>query len=301
MKRLLLLCLSLVACRREAPAPAANADAGTPQVVASASAAVSAAASAASPASAAGSAMAPLDATRTKGAVRGGFALDRLQYSAGSPMVVTFFANNTGTAPLKFDVGGDAGSVLMPLRYGLVVKDAQGAEVCNLRKAQPTGVGGLKAATDLAPKARYRERFMLNGACEAFTKPGKYTATLVRRLSAAGAEGACNDLLPDEAVAADASPACKASLEAAPTIATDLSFEIVAYDAKALAASLQPLVTEAKDAKDLDAAPERYQYFQWLCRRVTCGCKLPKAGPELSPFMADIAAKLPAAIPDKCP
>ena len=47
--------------------------------------------------------------------------------------------------------------------------------------------------------------------------------------------------------------------------------------------------------------PDRLRYFEFLCRRVTCGCTMPKTGPELSPFMAAVVAKLPAAIPDKCP
>ena len=65
--------------------------------------------------------------------------------------------------------------------------------------------------------------------------------------------------------------------------------------------SLEPFVTEAKAATDLGQLPERLRYFEFLCRRVTCGCTMPKTGPELSPFMAAVVAKLPAAIPDKCP
>lgn len=296
MKRLVLLCLSLVACRNSSTTATAPADAApAPSVVASTSASVAASASAAAP-------KAP-EGTRIQGPVNGGFAVDRLQFLAGAPIIVTFLATNTGSAPLAFDVGGDAGTTLMPLRYGLIVKDPLGVEVCNTSKSPPATVGGLATTVTLKPNERFRDKIAINGACEALLTPGKYTATLVRRLDAQIGKdaGTCDDLSPTETVPSTASPACKALLESAPLIASDVSFEVVAYDQKELAKGLEPFVAEAKKAKDVGEHPERLAYFQWLCRRVTCNCSAPKTAAELATFMSAVSDKLPASIPAKCP
>lgn len=292
MKRLVLLCLSLFACRSSSTTTATADAAPAPTAVASTSASVSATA-----------APKPPEGTRIKGSVNGGFALDRLQFVAGAPIIVTLLATNNGTAPIAFDVGGDAGTTLMPLRYGLIVRDATGTEVCNTSKSQPGGAGGLATTVTLKPTERFRDKITINGACEALLTPGKYTATLVRRLDAQIGKdaGSCDDLSPTEAVPSTASPECKALLEAAPLIASDVSFEVVAYDPKELAKGLEPFVAEAKKAKDVGEHPERLTYFQWLCRRVTCNCSAPKTGPELAAFMSAVTDKLPAAIPTKCP
>jgi len=241
--------------------------------------------------------------TRIKGSLEGGFAVDRLQFVAGAPIIVTFLATNTGTAPMEFDVGGDSSGALFPIRYGLVVRDAQGAEVCNLAKSQPTGTGGLASSRSLKVGDRYREKFALNGACEGLLTPGKYTVTFVRRFDTLIAKdaGSCDPMLPGEVVPASASPACRTLFEASPLIASDVKLEVVPYDPKAIATTLEPIVSEAKTAKDLGGHYERLSYFQWLCRRVTCECKPPTKPEELAPFMSAIVAKLPAAIPSKCP
>lgn len=290
MKRLVLLCLALGACKN--PPPPAATDAGVPAVpVASASASASAAAP-----------KAP-EGTRIKGSVSGGFAVERLQFPAGTPITVLFTMTNTSPAPLTFDLGGDASSTLLPSRYGLVVKNSEGLEVCNLAKSQPATVGGLGAAHTLKTNERYRDRVTLNGACEALLTPGKYTVTMVRRLDTlAGKDvGACNDLLPTEVLPKELPQPCYVALDTAPLIASDMTFEVTEYEKISVAKSLEPMITEAKTAKDINAHPERLAYAQFLCRRVTCNCSVPKTGEELAALMTSESQKLPAALPAKCP
>lgn len=288
MKRLVLLCLVLGACQKNPPPPAAS-DAGAPVVpVASASA------SAAAP-------KAP-EGTRIKGSVTGGFAVERLQFPAGAPITVLFTMTNTGQAPLTFDLGGDASGTLLPSRYGLVVKNAEGVEVCNVSKS-PATMGGVGAPHTLKTNERYRDRVTLNGACEALLTPGKYTVTMVRRLDTLVGKdlGACNDLLPTEVLPKDLPQPCYVALDTAPLIASDMTFEVTGYDKVSVAKSLEPMIAEAKAAKDINGHPERLAYVQFLCRRITCNCTAPKTPEELAALMTSESDKLPATLPAKCP
>jgi hypothetical protein len=292
MKRLAIALLVLLGCRKETPTVAVTDSAVTAPAIEAGHAAPDAEPQDAGP-----------KTIRIKGPLEGGFAVDRLHFVAGAPIIVTFAVTNTAKTPLTFDIGGDASDSLLPLRYGLVVRDAKGTELCNLQKSQPTGKGGVASSRILVGGGRFRDRIAINGACEALLSPGKYSLTLVRRLDALGTQdaGACDPMMPSETVPPSASPACRAALEAAPLVASDIEFEVVPYDPKAIQSTLEPMVTEAKVSKDLGEHSERVAYFEWLCRRVTCSCKPLKTAADLAPFMSASVAKLPATIPSKCP
>ena len=132
--------------------------------------------------------------------------------------------------------------------------------------------------------------------------------TVVRRFTNqfSSDAGICDDMLASEAAPPGTSAACTKVLDAAPLIATDFAIEITPYNPKALAATLDPLVTAAKTAKDLGDHYERSLYFQWLCRHVTCSCMTGPAfttAADLAPFMTTTLAKLPPKLPAtlKCP
>ncbi len=250
----------------------------------------------------------PKHVSRIRGPLSGGFALDKQRYVALEPLFVTLDAKNTGEDPLSFDVGGDYRGSYLPIRYGVFIRDESGAKVCDIRATPPISFGGLGSVRRLGPGESFRETFAINSVCDALTKPGHYTATLVRRFSNQffSDAGSCDDMLATESVPPGTSPTCTKFLDEAPMIATDLAFEIVAYDPRSLAALLDPFAVAAKTAKDIGDQYERTLYFQWLCRHVTCSCgpgpAFTKAS-DLTPFMTSVIAKLPPGIPPKltCP
>lgn len=251
----------------------------------------------------------PKPISRIKGPLAGGFSLNKTRYIALEPIFASLDAKNTDPGPISFDVGGDYRGSYLPIRYGVFVRDESGVKVCDIRATPPISFGGLGSARRLGPGESFRETFAINSVCEAITKPGRYIVTLVRRFSQqmfTDAGVSCDDMLATESIPPGTSAACAKFLDAAPIIATDLAFEVVAYDPKLLAAELDPYVVAAKSAKDIGDQYDRTLYFQWLCRHVTCSCgpgpAFTKAS-DLAPFMTSVIAKLPPTVPTKlrCP
>jgi hypothetical protein len=248
--------------------------------------------------------------SRVRGPIAGGFTLNKQRYVALEPIFASLNAKNTDPGPVEFDVGGDYRGSYLPIRYGVYVRDASGTKVCDIREKPPMTFGGLGSARRLGSGEEFRETFAINSVCDAIVKPGRYTVTLVRRFSHqffadAGVTG-CDDMLAGESPPPGATPACAKFLDASPIIATDIEIEIDAYNAKSLAAVLDPFAVEARTAKDIGDHWEHTLYMQWLCHHVTCSCG---TGPaftkpsDLAPFLSGVIAKLPASVPTalKCP
>jgi len=251
---------------------------------------------------------APKSVTRIKGPFKGGFAINKTTLIALEPIFVSIDAKNIAPDPISFDVGGDYRGSYLPIRYGVSVRDELEKKVCDIREDPPMSMGGLGNVRRLAPGESFRETFAINSVCEPLARPGRYTMTIVRRFTNQffTDAGSCDDMLASESIPTGTSPVCAKFLDAAPLMATDVALEILPYDPKSLAATLDPFVVTATSAKDIGDNYERTLYFQWLCRHVTCSCP---AGPafkvaaDLAPFMTSVLAKLPpkVPIPLKCP
>jgi hypothetical protein len=248
-------------------------------------------------------------ATRVRGDVKGGIALDRPWYVVGQPMFATLEVTNQGKAPLEFDVGGDFGPALFPQRFQVIVRDDAGAVLCDASRDAQLPQGGSGYHAKLAPGEVFHETFVATPACKALWTPGRYRVTVARVLTS----GTCDGVSPpDTTQLAAGAPdpykkrdaACMATLAAAPAIATEVSLEIRPWDATAARAWLVTLPDEARTAaerRELSREGAIAAYAQWYCERVRCGCPDEVRFERVDDWLTQALSVAPAAFPAACP
>ena len=247
----------------------------------------------------------PPDESRARGSVRASFTAATHWVFAGDSIPIEVAVTNEGTDPLTFDVGGDYRGSFFHLRFGFVVRDEDGAVVCDTIASPPMSLGGLGTTETLAPGATHRETVHALPACRALLEPGTYRITITRTLTT-GADppaecgwGAFPDLT--RGAAPSYPPACSAALADVPQVTFELSVRVFPYARELLAAGLRDLARrEARDPSG--GGGPRIWYVQWLCREVRCDCPDLDATRQSSPagmtrWLAEVASGLPERIP----
>ena len=240
---------------------------------------------------------------RRRGDVRGRITADKARYALGEPMLVDVEVTNAGSAPLTFD---DRAA-----RYIWIVRDEAGALLCDVGGASSRLGSEFAATIHLAPGEINRETRLLNTACVAFTRAGRYRVSILRVLSDARAMAprrACEDLVERRPAAAQASAAeatgerdCALELAPFPAIAADLLVELTPWDASALRARVAQLSGEratAARAGDLSREGALTSYGGWFCDHVRCDCA--PLWNRNGDWFARALSRVPDAMPGAC-
>ncbi|MDB4930963.1 MAG: hypothetical protein JWM10_3447, partial [Myxococcaceae bacterium] len=262
---------------------------------------------------------------RVRGAVEGQIVPERFVYAVGEPILVRMELRNTGTAALRFAFGGDWFGRLVPMRYAWRVWDERGALLCDLGRPVAGGSagGGGGGTVELAPGGTHRETHLLNDACDALARPGRYRLEVVRVLSRPDAlrrtrdggvvEQWCHDLTPPDLTALPAgspdphgrrSVACMDALRQFPVVVTEFPLEITPWDARRLRATFGALPAEREAAARADD-PSREgslgAFGQWFCARIRCDCPDDVRDQRVDDWFARALSRVPERFTGPCP
>jgi hypothetical protein len=253
---------------------------------------------------------------RELGAIRGRIAPERTKYIVGEPIFVKLEVRNAASGPLVFDEGSDYFNRPVPLRYRWVVRDDAGAVLCDAGKRGARLGGGMGHPVELAPGETFRETHLLNPACDALTKPGRYRLSVVRVFTdrtTRSRDAACDDMAPPDptALAPDApdpsgvrDAACMARLRSFPAVAAEFALELGEWDEAAMRAELAAMPSAREAARtegDRSREGAMTTYGSWYCEHVRCDCSDDVRYQGARDWFSKALSRVPSKMPANCP